>query len=142
MSVIDPSRGDAQCPAPGLPLSGVTLLLVEDDVALRRILRRDLTRGGLTVHVAASGAEAFELLGHLQVDVVLTDLLLGDATGLEVIELAQRKLPLSRSILMSGQASAKDVEQALALGAAGVLTKPFALDVLTDAIRHALEGAG
>jgi CheY-like chemotaxis protein len=139
MSIVDPPRPDGQRPLLSIAPSKVSVLVVEDDDALRRALRRDLERDGFRVQVAASAAEALELLNHLRVDVVLTDLVLGDASGFDVIEALQRKSAQSRPILMSGHASGRDHERALALGAVRVLTKPFSREDLTDAIRQAID---
>jgi DNA-binding response OmpR family regulator len=126
-------------PVLSIPPSQVSVLLVDDDPLLCSSLRRALERQGYSVHVAASADEAMAVIQRAHVDVLLTDLMLGEKDGMDLIREARRIAPDMRPILMSGHASAKDHECATQLGAVRVLVKPFSPIELQDAIRQAID---
>ncbi len=66
------------------PLKG-SVLLVDDDPAVAKVLGALLVQAGLTVHTAKSGAEALALLGHKPIDVVVSDVRMPGMSGLELL---------------------------------------------------------
>lgn len=118
-----------------------TILLVEDDDALRAIVVRMLERYGFSVLSAAHGAEALALFERhaADVDVLVTDVALPDFTGPDLVkELAARWIE-PPVIYMSGY-SDPEVERGVTLSPrVRLLRKPFTFDTLVRAVREALD---
>lgn len=114
-----------------------SVLVVEDDATFRSTLARDLGSRGYTVRVASSVEDAIAALVAGRFDVLLTDLRLGGRDGIDLLKRARTVAPTTRSILMSGFASARDHQRAIELGAVRVLCKPFTSAELNQAIEHA-----
>jgi DNA-binding NtrC family response regulator len=119
------------------------ILLVDDDINLRLGLRRTLE----PMHdqwepiLAANGRDALHLLAHTPCDVVVTDILMPEQDGIEVIWELRRRFPTIKIIAMSGggQIGRQSVLRlATAFGAHGTLTKPFRTMDLLAAIRGVL----
>ncbi len=115
------------------------VLVVDNDRQMVALLRRHLEREGFGVLEAAGGQEAVEILQREDVDVVLTDLVMDEVGGLEVLAAAQRERPGARVLLMTAFASLETAIEALRHGAYDYLTKPFKLAEATLAIRRALD---
>ncbi len=77
----------------------ISVLLVDDDQVFARVLGRELGRKGFDVRTASSGDEALAALAEVPADVVLLDLRLGDADGLEVLA-ALRARPQPPEVLI------------------------------------------
>ncbi len=121
-----------------MPLAGVRLLVVEDDADLRHTLI-DVTEalGALTA-AASGGIAAWALLTEQPYDLVISDLRMPDGDGLGLLRRIRERDTLRPPVLLvSGHADLKPNE-ARELGAVGLLTKPFTLDALTQAIASAL----
>lgn len=111
-----------------------SLLLVEDDVLVRRGLARVLRRFAF-VREAASVAEATELLGQESFDVVLSDRHLGDGDGVDLLRLVAERCPSALRVLMTGSLA----PEVAGLGAPHrTLQKPFAAVDLLRAIADGL----
>ena len=113
-------RGDAAAAQIALPRA----LVVEDDEAMRELLRRTLERAGFAVATAATGRAALKLFGERQVDLAVTDLMMPEMNGLALISELMRVQPSARIIVVSGAETGLDA--AHALGAKAVLRKPVA----------------
>jgi DNA-binding response OmpR family regulator len=127
---------------------GSTLLLVEDDTEMRRMLAAALRRDGHFVIEAANGDEALDWLapgvleGDLErvPDLIVSDIRLPYFSGLEILEglqVAARRIPV---ILITGFPDRETHARAAALGAVRVLEKPFDLGELRAAVHAALAG--
>ncbi len=119
----------------------VTVLVVEDDEAVRRLAARVLARGGFSVVAAASGEEALRLCRspHGGIAVVLADVRLPDIRGPELSHRIRELEPAARIIFMSGHAP-EDLEDVARTVNARFLPKPFDPDELVRAVRDAVEG--
>jgi DNA-binding response OmpR family regulator len=118
-----------------------SVLLVDDTPQLRTTIERLLKHAGHAVTTAANGAEALRELERGTFDVIVTDIVMPDMEGLELIRRvrkAQASLPI---IAMSGGGRGS-VDDYLALastfGAAKTLQKPFPIETLTKAIDEVL----
>jgi len=112
-----------------------TVLVVEDEPTIREVVRRMLVRAGYTVVTAESAAEALQAARDLRgIDVLLSDVMLPDMSGTELMQPIARLQPGIRTVLMSGYA-AGDVA-ALPPGVA-FIEKPFSADSLMAALRDA-----
>jgi len=93
----------AAYPAAAIPRAG-TVLVVDDEPAIRDVAHRVLTSAGYRVMTAASGQEALDLLGHPAnaVDVLLTDVVMPGLTGQAFADRIQAQYPAIRVLFMSG----------------------------------------
>lgn len=121
-------------------LLGKLVLVVEDDAAIRRLVEAALGRRSLRVLTAASGEEALTLAAdpEIQIDLLLTDLVMPGMSGLELAEDLRRRMPDLPVLHMSGYAENPEALAASRAGASGSLTqfieKPFAADVLAETV--------
>jgi CheY-like chemotaxis protein len=121
--------------------SKTRILLVDDDEDLRGIIRRFLDRSGFSVTTATHGREALERLATERADLVVTDLMMPEMSGLELIRELRSGHPTLPIIAMSAGADLRgdrSLEQASQAGARVVLEKPFAMHRLIHEIRALL----
>ena len=117
------------------------ILLVDDDELFRSMLRITLTKMGFTVLEARNGREALELFEQEPPEVVMTDLVMPETEGLEMIRELRRRDPHVKIIAMSGggRVGATDyLKIAKALGANRVLAKPFSNEEMYFALTELL----
>lgn len=114
------------------------VLAVDDDKLIRMNLTLMLGREGLEVDTAATCDEARALMGARSYGVVLTDLDLPDASGMEVVRAARALVPGVKVIVVTGSTSTLTPSEAEVVGAEAVLFKPFALADLLGQVRRAL----
>ena len=119
------------------------ILLIDDDDALRTMLRLTLIHFGHTVIEARNGREGLDLFPHAEADLVITDIVMPEVEGIEVLMTLRKIKPRVKIIAISGggRVSATDyLRIAQRLGAAKVLTKPFSNEALISAIDEVLAG--
>lgn len=117
------------------------ILLIEDDDSVRNMLRQTLELMGHAITEARNGKEGLALYQSANIDVVLTDIIMPDVEGMQVIRELRRQNPAVKIIAMSGggRMNARDyLRMAQKLGAARILPKPFLGDELAAAIREVL----
>jgi CheY-like chemotaxis protein len=120
------------------------ILIVDDDDDVRRVLARMLTRAGYRARTAADGAAAMGILAEARPDLVITDVYMPEMDGIEFLLRIREVEPELPIIVVSGGgfASADFVlEDASALGADAILSKPFERSVVLDTVRRILEPA-
>lgn len=103
------------------------ILIVEDSHAMRAFVRATLEESGAEVTEASSGFEALRVLPRERFDLVVVDINMPDINGLELVSF-MRKSDVHKAtplVIISTEASAKDRERGLALGADAYLSKPF-----------------
>ena len=125
--------------APGMARGIETVLLVEDDPAVRAVARRALTGAGFRVLEAGLPEEALQLAEGGEVALLLTDVVMPQMTG---PELAQRLLatrPGLRVLFMSGYTGGALAHQGLVDAEATYLQKPFTPAILVSTVRAALD---
>ena len=134
-----PSGPSAAPPKPAR-LSG-TVLVVDDEQAVRDITRAALEAFGLTVITAASGEEAVSLCRRLGdgINLVLVDLTMPGISGEETVRRIRLINARPAIVLMSGYSESDATQRVGHLGVAGFLQKPFELDGLLARIRDHLE---
>lgn len=106
-----------------------TVLIVDDELLIRWSLAQLLADSGYEIREAATGAAALRAFAS-GVDLVLLDLRLPDAHGLDLLERFKAMRPHVPVLVMSAHADARDESEARRLGAVAVLRKPFDLDLL------------
>lgn len=117
----------------------IRILIVEDEKLIRWSLRQQLEKHGYTISEAENGAEARKLFQSESWDLVLLDIKLPDANGLdllkEIVE-GDQELPI---IMMTAYSSVESVVNAMKRGAFDYITKPFNLDEVVHTVKKALE---
>jgi len=115
-----------------------TILLVEDEDALRSLAAESLRRLGYNVLPAADGVQALEIAeqhGGI-IDVVITDMIMPRMGGLELVGKLRQTRPAVRIIFMSGYTEAATLDRARLEPDAVLLSKPFSIDTLASKIRE------
>jgi two-component system, OmpR family, KDP operon response regulator KdpE len=113
------------------------ILVVDDEPQITRVLRRSLTTHGYDVRVAADGLAALQTFGDWPPDLVVTDLSMPHADGLQLCR-NLRAISQVPVIVLSVRGEEKTKVQALDAGADDYVTKPFGMDELLARIRAAL----
>lgn len=126
--------------AAATPAPQPLLLIIEDELPIRRFLRATLVQRGYDLTEAGSGAEGLDLAAARPPALVILDLGLPDIDGLEVIRRLRAWLP-APIIVLSARGQERDKVAALDLGADDYLTKPFGVEELAARIRVALRQA-
>ncbi len=117
--------------------------MVDDEPIVRRFAARVLAEEGYDVFEAPDGVEALRLL-HEEVpdaDAVISDIVMPRLNGVELLQALSTTHPGLPVLLMSGYASAQLEGMGIAAPCA-ILTKPFPAELLVDAVRRCLPGAG
>lgn len=119
-----------------------TILVVDDEPNLRRVLGAVLARDGYRVLVASGGREAVKLAKeNEQIDLLVTDFLMPDLSGLEVLSAVRQKHPGLRALLISGHGTVRSAVDAMRLGAFDFLTKPFDVEQVRATVKRALDAS-
>ena len=114
------------------------ILVVEDNEQERRLLQTMLKQQGHTVFGAESGDKAFGYAEE-RIDVALSDLHMGDVSGMDLLHLWKKRCPDTQFILLTGQSSIGSAVEAIKAGAFDYVTKPINPDELSMLIGRALE---
>lgn len=114
-----------------------TILIIDDEVQIRRLLEITLSANGFKIIEASTGKEGIALAASLQPGLIILDLGLPDIDGLEVIS-KLREWYLKPVIILSVRNSEADIIKALDFGANDYLTKPFRTGELLARIRVAI----
>jgi CheY-like chemotaxis protein len=122
------------------------ILLIDDDHAVRTMMRLTLAHFGHTVTEARDGREGLKLFDQTNADLVITDIVMPEADGLEVLMAVTKRRPDLRIIAISGggrQNAGDHLRVAKLLGATKVLAKPFSTEALMVAVNETLaDGSG
>ncbi len=116
-----------------------TILVVDDEEDIREICTEVLEGAGYAVRAAASAREAMAVLDDGGIEIVLTDLCMPDASGLELLHHVKDQHRSVDVILMTGHATVATAVEAIKLGAYDYLMKPFATDAVTSCVARVLE---
>jgi Nif-specific regulatory protein len=115
------------------------ILVVDDHDTLRRGIVKALTDAGHDVEQAANGTAAIERLQDSQFDVVLTDLRMGGADGLDVLRTTTKLQPHAAVILMTAFGSINTAVEAMKIGAIDFVQKPFEIEEMEMKVEKAIE---
>jgi len=120
------------------------ILVVEDDHLMLKAIGNILNRGGFNVHNAPNGKEALEMLESASYDVVITDLMMPHAGGLEIVSKirADSSKKDTRVIVVSSMAQEEMITEAFNLGADDFLKKPVMAGDLVSRIHKLLRQPG
>jgi len=115
------------------------VLVIDDDPGVRDYLEALMSRDGYAVVVADSGEQGLARLAEAQPDLITLDVVLEGMDGLETLRRIKKRLPDVPVIMLSGHGHAHTIVEAMRLGAADFLRKPFEAEELGLAFDKALE---
>jgi two-component system cell cycle sensor histidine kinase/response regulator CckA len=124
--------------AAGLTGHGATVLVVEDEDALREVTCRILRRGGYTVLAAGGGDEALRLAAQNSVDVLLTDVIMPNMLGKDLADAVRSRWPGTKVLFMSGYAQPVLTTHGTLAADVHLLEKPFTSAELMRALHDEL----
>ena len=117
-----------------------TILIIEDEERMRRLLELVLKPEGYELLLAASGEEGIRTLTETPgIDLIVTDLQLGKVSGLEVLDAAKRAVPEAPVLIITGYGTVKSAVEAMHKGAYDYISKPIDNEELKIVIARALE---
>jgi len=118
------------------------ILVVDDDTALREMMRLSLSKEGYDVTTASSWSAAESALEDGDYDLVVTDIYLGDGTGIDLLDVITRCCPDARTIMVTAHGTVETAAHATRSGAFDYLAKPFEIGHLVRRVRAALDSDG
>jgi DNA-binding response OmpR family regulator len=131
---VDPAHG---LPADRTPLRK-HILLVEDDETVRLMMKRVLSARGFGIDEAPDGRQALARIREMPFDLVITDLVMPELEGLEVIRALRRESPSIAILAVSGAYGGAFLHAAELLGARAILAKPFNPEILVATVERLL----
>jgi len=118
---------------------GPRILVIDDDEGHAEAIAEGLEVDGFQCRLASSGAEGIERMSESSFDAILTDLVMYEVTGLDVLEQARTLQPEAVVLLITGHGSVETAVDAMRRGAADYLTKPVRIAELRTRLERAVE---
>ena len=115
------------------------ILIVDDEPAMRQLLRTHLKRQNYEILEAAAADEGLSIVKENDLDLVITDVKLGGTTGVELLSQIKRIHPDLPVIVMTGMPEIEDAVDSMKIGAVDYVSKPFRIEQLKAVIAQALE---
>lgn len=122
----------------GVKVERPTILIVEDEVKISRVLELELSYEDYKTEIASNGKEALKQMEEKKWDLVLLDIMLPELSGLEVLRRIRKVDDQTPVILLTARDQVHDKVSGLDLGANDYLTKPFQIEELLARIRAQL----
>lgn len=117
-----------------------TILVIDDEELIRVLLRSALEAAGYEITEAANGREGLELYRKRPADLIITDILMPELNGLDMLLELTREFLDARVIAISGAGGERHIlDVAKLLGARQTFRKPFSVPDLLNAVRYELE---
>ena len=116
-----------------------SILVVDDEEAIRTSLRSILEDEGYEVSVAANGVEALKIYGTDPPDLMILDIWMPEMDGLETLRRVKEFVPATQVMMISGHGSIETAVKAIKLGAYDYIEKPLSLENVTVRVKQALE---
>ena len=114
--------------------------MVEDDPAIRRLVKMVLEREGYPIEIASDGVEAVLKLGLRNYDVIVLDLMMPNLDGFSLMNtIAENEPARLKSIIVTSAASPAVIKDRLRTPPFAVLPKPFDISQLVDRVRECIE---
>ncbi|MFZ0212021.1 MAG: sigma-54 dependent transcriptional regulator [Candidatus Acidiferrales bacterium] len=116
-----------------------TILIVEDEPKMRRLLELNLGEEGFSTHAAADAETGLKILGREKIDLVVTDLKLPGMNGLDFLQAIKRADAALPVVIMTAHGSVETAVEAMKVGASDYVLKPFSLAEMVVVIRKELD---
>lgn len=118
-------------------MEAMKIMLVDDEERFLATTQKLLTKKGIDVVTATSGAEALETLNHKYIHVVILDVKMPGMDGNDTLKEIKRQFPLVEVIMLTGHATVESAIDGLKSGATDYLMKPTEIDELIEKAREA-----
>jgi len=112
------------------------ILVVDDDKSICNLMRSVLEMEGYEHRIAMSGEEARRLIGLDRYDILISDIYLGDDSGLNLLAHMKQSNPIAEVIIMTAHGSVETAVNAVRNGAFDYVSKPFAVDDILEVLRR------
>lgn len=116
-----------------------TILVADDEPNIRRVLEAMFTKDGYTVLTAENGKKAIDIAGSNTIDILISDLIMPDMTGVEVLRAVKDIQPHCAALMITAYGTIKTAVEAMRLGAFNYIAKPFEMDEVRLMVKQALE---
>ena len=116
-----------------------SILIVEDEAKMRRLLELNLGEQGFTTHAVSDAESGLKLLGQQEIDLVVTDFRLPGMNGLEFLQAIKRINASLPVVMMTAYGSVESAVEAMKMGASDYVLKPFSLEEMTLVVRKELD---
>ncbi len=127
-------------PATPAPIRPARLLVVDDEFSIREMLRETLQHSNsYEVETAEDGRMALQKLRAARYDLVITDLRMPEMDGSRLLDISRHEFPEIPVVVITGYARLETAIDALRLGAANFITKPFRLTEIVDVVEKSLK---
>jgi response regulator RpfG family c-di-GMP phosphodiesterase len=121
------------------PLFAHRVLIVDDELSIRKVLAAMLPQSAFLSRTATSGTEALRILESEQMDAVISDLQMPGISGMELLAEVRRRYPHVAFLVATGVDDTRVGVRAMQQGADDYLMKPFDVDIVTVSLNRALE---
>lgn len=116
-----------------------TILLVDDELAILKVLSRDLREENFLVTAVSSGSDAIRALHDTLYDLVITDLAMAGTNGVDVLRATRKIAPMTAVIIITGYEDSQKAREAISIGVDDLLAKPFEIEELLSSIQACLD---
>jgi YesN/AraC family two-component response regulator len=103
----------------------IHLLIVDDEKEIREMLARHFRLNDYVVHMAENGRLAIEVLERERIDILITDLLMPEMSGIELLEYVREEAPMIHAIAITGYVTLENALSCMRLGADTIVFKPL-----------------
>jgi len=133
------ARGEMQMTTQNTPNNhNKTILVVDDDLSVREVVRMALEDAGYSAHAVETGESALESLAKEKFDLVVLDLRLPGMDGIEVLRNIKAIMESLPVVMITGHGTVNNAVEAMKLGAYDFVSKPFSIDKLVVTVRNAI----
>ena len=115
-------------------MKALSILVIDDESVICDACRLVLSEKGHTVDQCLTGKAGLQAIESGRYDLILLDMKLPDIDGMMILETLKEKVPRTCVVVMTGYSTMSNALQAMRLGAADYLAKPFSEDELVDAV--------
>ena len=120
----------------------IDVLLVDDEAIVGNRLKPALTKIGCQVEVFEDSKEALKRIDEKEFDIIVTDIMMADVNGIQLLEYVQKKAIRTKVIIITGYATEALARDAMAKGAFDIISKPFRPNDLREVIARAAKALG
>jgi DNA-binding NtrC family response regulator len=117
----------------------LSVLVVDDEPGLRKMLEWELTHHGMTVETAENGAEGVQMASRKAFDVIISDVTMPEMDGLKLLQEIKRSAPQTAVIIATGFGAVETAVFAMQKGAFDFILKPYDLEHLLACVKKAVD---
>jgi DNA-binding NtrC family response regulator len=114
------------------------MLVADDEPSIRRVLEAIFSKDGYCVHTAENGFHALEIAAKLPISVMITDLIMPDINGIDLLKKVRDLRPEVVAVVITAYGTIKTAVDSIRLGAADYITKPFEVDEIRAIVSRAV----